>query len=77
MFLPNHHPAAQGLNPPARLMRLPDVEAATGLKKTTIYTAMARKQFPAPRRIGVRAVAWNAADIEAWIAARPSVEAGQ
>ncbi len=57
-----------------QLLRLPSVEAVTGLKKTTIYTHMANKAdpFPAPIRIGARAVAWRLSDVEAWIEARPS-----
>ena len=57
-----------------QLLRLPSVEAVTGLKKTTIYTHMANKAdpFPAPVRIGARAVAWREADVLAWIATRPA-----
>jgi prophage regulatory protein len=65
-------------NPPpttpstGRLLRLPGIEALTGLKKTTIYTHMANKTdpFPAPVRIGARAVAWRESDVLKWIAAR-------
>ena len=57
---------------PGRLLRLPGIEALTGLKKSTIYTHMANKDdpFPAPVRIGARAVAWRESDVLAWIAAR-------
>lgn len=49
---------------PGRLLRLPGIEALTGLKKSTIYTHMANKDdpFPAPVRIGARAVAWRESD---------------
>jgi prophage regulatory protein len=59
---------------PGQLLRLPAVESLTQLKKTTIYTHMANKAdpFPAPIRIGARAVAWRLSDVEAWIEARPS-----
>jgi hypothetical protein len=39
-----------------RLLRLPDVEAVTGLKHTTIYKKMAEGEFPARVRLGVRAL---------------------
>ena len=57
---------------PGRLLRLPGIEALTGLKKSTIYTHMANKDdpFPAPVRIGARAVAWRESDVLTWIAAR-------
>lgn len=63
-------------NAPGRVLRLPGIEALTGLKKSTIYTHMANKAdpFPAPVRIGARAVAWRESDVLAWLAAR--AEAG-
>ena len=53
-----------------RLLRRPEVEARTGLSRSTIYSMMAKGAFPRPRRIGVRAVAWDEADIENWLATR-------
>ena len=55
---------------PGRLMRRPEVERETGLPRSTIYRQMAEGKFPRPRRIGVRAVAWVSAEIEAWKASR-------
>ena len=53
-----------------RLLRLPDVEAVTGLKHTTIYKKMAEGGFPPRVRLGVRAVGWLESDIERWIQER-------
>ena len=58
---------------PARLLRLPEVEARTGWKKSSIYAAMAAKTFPRPVRIGARCTAWHESEIEAWIASRTRV----
>lgn len=60
----------------AQLIRLPEVEDMTGLRKSTIYTHMAKKEhaFPAPVRIGDRAVAWRKSDILDWMANRPDME---
>ncbi len=60
---------------PGRLLRLPGIEALTGLKKSTIYGHMANKNdpFPAPVRIGARAVAWRESAVLEWIAARVEV----
>ena len=57
---------------PEKLLRLPAVEALTALKKSTVYTHMANRAdpFPAPVRIGSRAVAWRESDVRAWIASR-------
>jgi prophage regulatory protein len=54
------------------LLRRPEVERLTGLRKTAIYEQMAAGTFPQPRRISVRCVAWVAAEVEEWIAARPT-----
>lgn len=55
---------------PSKLLRLPVVEERTGLKKTTIYSGMAAKTFPAPVRLSSRAVAWREDEIDGWIAER-------
>ena len=61
----------------SRLIRLPEVEARIGLKKSAIYAAMAAKTFPAPVRLGNRCVAWHEAEIDAWIASRSRVKGVQ
>ena len=53
-----------------RLLRRPEVEARTGLSRSSIYALMDRGEFPRPRRIGQRAVAWDEATLERWLAAR-------
>ena len=62
---------------PARLLRLSEVEARIGLKKSAIYAGMAAKSFPAPVRLGNRCVAWHEAEIDAWIASRSRVKGVQ
>jgi prophage regulatory protein len=56
---------------PQAFYRLREVERLTGKRKTAIYDAMKARTFPAPVRIGSKAVAWRAADIAAWQAALP------
>ncbi len=56
--------------PIIRLLRRPEVEARTGLSRSSIYAMMERGEFPRPRRIGQRAVAWDEATIEDWLATR-------
>lgn len=58
-----------------RLLRRPEVESETGLSRTSIYRLMEEGLFPRPRRIGLRAVAWASAEIEAWKASRPEASA--
>lgn len=59
-----------------RMMRLPEVEAATGLSATTIWRYERDGEFPRRRRIGPNAVAWRSDEIEAWIESRPAVHVG-
>lgn len=53
---------------PEKLLRLPDVESLTGLKKSSIYAGMKSDPptFPRCVRLSVRAVAWRESDIAAW-----------
>lgn len=48
------------------LLRRPQVEERTGLKRSSIYARMAKGTFPKSVSLG-RAVAWVEAEIEAWI----------
>jgi prophage regulatory protein len=54
-----------------QVLRRPAVEQRTGLSRASIYAYMNAGTFPRPLRIGTKAVAWNEADIDAWLASRP------
>lgn len=54
-----------------RILRLPEVEAKTGFKRAHIYTLMKEDKFPKALRLGIRAVGWDSAEIDQWIAERP------
>lgn len=56
---------------PSRLLRRPEVQALTGLARSTIYDGMAAGTFPAPVRLSSRSVAWRLEDVRAWIESRP------
>lgn len=49
-----------------QFLRLPEVKAVTGLGKTSIYELIRDKSFPAPVRLGPRAVAWVRSEIRQW-----------
>ena len=57
---------------PRLLARLPTVLHATGLGRSTLYRLVATGAFPAPIRLGARAIAWRWADIDHWSRSRPS-----
>lgn len=50
-----------------KYLRLPDVMAATGLARSSIYAAVSRGDFPAPVKLSARAVAWPADEVTAWL----------
>lgn len=52
------------------VLRRPAVESRTGLSRSSLYAMMAKGKFPRPVRLGLRAVGWREADIEAWLASR-------
>ena len=53
-----------------RFIRLPDVIARTGLKRSSIYAAVQAGTFPAQIPLGERAVGWDESEVSAWIEAR-------
>ena len=62
---PNANPTAPA--PAESLLRLPQVEAVVGLKKSKIYSLLQAGQFPAPVRLGPRSVRWKGSAVRAWI----------
>jgi prophage regulatory protein len=53
-----------------KFLRLPAVQALVPYSRSTIYRLVASGEFPAPIRLGSRAVAWRSGSIESWISAR-------
>lgn len=53
------------------MMKLPEVIAATGLSRSSLYDAVKDGTFPEPRRINKRSVAWRSDEIDGWMAALP------
>ena len=58
------------------LLRLADVIAVVGIKRSEIYERIKTGKFPAPVRLGAKAVAWRSDEIQEWIDSRPRVTAG-
>lgn len=57
------------------LARRRQVEQLVQFSRSTIYAAVKAGTFPAPVRIGARAVAWRVSEIEQWLEARPLASA--
>jgi len=58
-----------------RILRRREVEARTGLSRSTIYSQMAEGSFPKPVRLGKRAVGWRDTAIDEWLASREAEHA--
>jgi prophage regulatory protein len=52
------------------ILRRKQVEARTGLSRSTIYLRIQEGTFPRPISLGERAVGWLENEIEAWLASR-------
>lgn len=53
-----------------RLIRLPEVLECTGMTRPTLYRRIAVGEFPRQVKLGARASAWDAGEVDAWIEAR-------
>ncbi|HNY31125.1 MAG TPA: AlpA family transcriptional regulator [Fibrobacteria bacterium] len=62
---------------PSRLVRRRDVEAMTGLPKSTLYDYLQDGRFPSPVKLSARSVAWHLSDVQAWIDSRVSARPNQ
>jgi len=52
------------------ILRRKQVEARTGLRRSTIYERIQAGTFPAPISLGARAVGWLESEIDSWLAAQ-------
>ena len=52
----------------ARVLECRDVQARTGLARSTLYKMIQESRFPSPIRLGSpRTVGWLSSEIDAWI----------
>jgi prophage regulatory protein len=52
---------------PGRLLRLPEVMARVGLRRSAIYQRMSDGRFPRSRSLGPKCTVWVESEIENWI----------
>lgn len=55
------------------ILRQAAVRKATGLSRSTLYRQVAAGTFPAPLRLGPRAVGWLRSVVDDWVSSRPQV----
>lgn len=61
---------AEQLLPALTILRRRQVQARTGLCRSTIYQQIKEGTFPKPVSLGARAVGWIESEIEGWLASR-------
>lgn len=61
---------AEQLQQALAILRRKQVEARTGLKRSTIYAKIASGEFPAQIRLGARSVGWIESDVRLWLEKR-------
>lgn len=64
------------IDTPSSLLRRPQVEAITGLSRSSIYALISQGRFPEPVKLSVRSVAWKQDSITSWVESRPSCARG-
>ena len=63
--------------PSVRFLRISEVQARTGLGRSTIYEWSADGRFPAPVRLGGRTLRWIESEIDAWLRDRIAESRGE
>lgn len=58
-----------------RILKRPEVEARTGLSRSTLYAMMADGQFPKSVKLSLRAVGWVESEITSWLESRKALRA--
>ena len=58
------------IQPRLIVLRRRQVEARTGLGRSSLYALIANGQFPAPIRLSANTVGWLEHEIDGWIAER-------
>ncbi len=56
------------------ILRQKEVLEMLKVDRSTLYRWIQNKRFPAPKKIGPRAIGWPERKVKAWMDARPDVE---
>ena len=68
-----NHPSTSVAPSHSLVIRRAELPALLGLSIPTIDRLRAQGQFPVPRRLGQQAIGFLRADIDEWLANRPTV----
>ena len=50
-----------------KIMKRPEVESITGLKRSSIYAKIEDGSFPKPIKLSMRAVGWLEHEVQEWL----------
>ena len=64
---------SQSFSPAPTILRRMQVQARTGLSRSTLYQYVKDGHFPSPVLLGLRAVGWRESDVNHWIDTRVTV----
>lgn len=67
---------SDALQPRLSILRRKEVQARTGLARSTIYLYIKEGLFPKPVALGPRAVGWIESEVSDWIAERLKMTRG-
>ncbi|UCV28105.1 AlpA family phage regulatory protein [Ferribacterium limneticum] len=56
-----------------KIIRMPEVMAKVGLRKSAVYNMIKRGEFPAQIRLGENSVGWIEADVDEWVRVRGEI----
>jgi prophage regulatory protein len=62
--------------PSLEILRRREVQAKTGLSRSTIYERIRAKTFPLPISLGAKSVGWIKSEIDEWLAERVALSRG-
>ena len=60
------------LLPPEALLRINDVLALVGLRRSSIYGLIRQRKFPPPTKLTATASAWRLSEVRRWLADPPN-----
>lgn len=58
-------------NPQVLVVRMRQLTSMIGLSRASIYNLINESLFPAPIKLGPKAVGWRIGEIEEWLKTRP------
>ena len=61
----------QPVNTTITILRRVQVQARTGLSRSSIYKLMQERNFPRQVALGRRTIGWRSDDIDEWLESRP------